>query len=253
MSAGTSTVRSTKASRKMPKLSPIPKMSTTRSPASRNPANTVIMTTAAAVMMPPVSACPTRTERRVVAGEQPLLVHAGDEEDLVVHRQPEQDREEDHRDERVDRSAGADADQPRKPAPLEDRDDDAEAGTGGEQVHDRRGERQHETAEGDHQQQERQPDDGDEEQRHLVGDHLGEVDLDGGLPEHVDVVRRPGLERGHRTARSDWTSCVVASSCGRCPVLKVIRASRLPSGTVPTLPVSTSSACAVSATAAWRR
>ena len=60
-----------------------------------------------------------------VAAVLPLLVDAGDEEDLVVHREPEHDREDHHGDEGVDRS-GLDAEEAAEPAALEDRLDDTE-------------------------------------------------------------------------------------------------------------------------------
>ena len=58
---------------------------------------------AAAVMVLPVAARPLRTAVRVVAGLELLLLDAGDEEDLVVHGQPEQDGEHHHRQEGLDR------------------------------------------------------------------------------------------------------------------------------------------------------
>ena len=54
-----------------------------------------------------------------------LLADPAHQEHLVVHREPEQDREHQHRRQRHDRHGLVDADQARAPAPLEDRDDDA--------------------------------------------------------------------------------------------------------------------------------
>jgi len=62
----------------------------------------------------------------VVAPAVPLLVDTADEEHLVVHRQSEQDREHQHRQERLDRSRLVDTDQRRPPTVLEDRGDQAE-------------------------------------------------------------------------------------------------------------------------------
>ena len=61
------------------------------------------MTAAAAVITRPVAASPSRTAARRRARCEPLLVDARDEEDLVVHREPEHDREQHHGDEGVDR------------------------------------------------------------------------------------------------------------------------------------------------------
>ena len=58
----------------------------------------------------------------------PLLVDARHQEDLVVHREAEDDREDHHRQERLDRRRGVEPDQAPEPTPLEDRDDDAERG-----------------------------------------------------------------------------------------------------------------------------
>ena len=89
---------------------------------------------------------------RVFAGVRPALVDARDQEHLVVHRQAEHDREQHHRDERLDRPL-LDAEQAAQPAPLEDRDDHAERGADAEQVHHGGLQRDHERAEDDHQQQ----------------------------------------------------------------------------------------------------
>ena len=82
------------------------------------------------------AADPERDAAVRVAGRDPGLVHPGEQEDLVVHRQPEHDGEHQHRHERRDRQVLVDADQPRAPAQLEDRDDHAVRGTDRQQVED---------------------------------------------------------------------------------------------------------------------
>ena len=62
----------------------------------------------------------------VVAGVRPRLPHAGDDEDLVVHRQAEQDRDAEDRQEAEQRPR-LDVQQARAPAPLEDGDGRADA------------------------------------------------------------------------------------------------------------------------------
>ena len=89
--------------------------------------------------------------RRVLA-LLPLLVDARHQEDLVVHREAEDDREHHHREERLDRRGPVEADQAAEPTPLEDRDDDAERRADAEQVHQDRLERHQHRAEGHHQE-----------------------------------------------------------------------------------------------------
>ena len=81
----------------------------------------------------------------------PLLVDAGDEEDFVVHRETEHDREDHHGDERIDRS-GLDAERAGEPAALEDRLHDAEGCGDREQVHERGLQRDQQRAEDDEQE-----------------------------------------------------------------------------------------------------
>ena len=112
-------VRRMNASRNTALARPMPNSAITRWPASRNEPKTKIMIVAAAVITRPVAACPIRTEWPLSCGAHPLLVHAADQEHLVVHREPEQDREHHHRQERLDRP-GADAERPGEEALLED-------------------------------------------------------------------------------------------------------------------------------------
>ena len=163
------------ASTRIPPARPRPNSLMTRSPPRMNDPNTRIMIRAAAVIVLPVAASPLRTASRVVPGLQPLLVDAGDEEDLVVHRQPEEDGEQHHREERLDRTGSVDPEHAAQPAPLEDGHQDAEGRADRQQVHDRRGQRDDEAAEDDGQQQERQQDDQSDEQRQLGRQHVGEV------------------------------------------------------------------------------
>ena len=112
------------------------------------------MIVAAAVITRPVDAWPVMTAARLSPRVHPLLVHAADQEDLVVHRQAEQHGERQHRHERVDRTGPAETERVRTPAELEERDDHAERGAGREQVHHRGGERHDDAAERDQQQEE---------------------------------------------------------------------------------------------------
>ena len=112
ISDGTSAVRMTTASTKIAAASPRPNSLMIRSPPRMNEPKTTIMMAAAAVIVPPVAASPRRTASAVVAAAQPLLVDPHHEEHLVVHRQPEQDREQHDGQERLDRTRPAHAEQP---------------------------------------------------------------------------------------------------------------------------------------------
>ena len=70
--------------------------------------------------------------RARIAATLPLLVDGRDEEDLVVHGEPEHDGEDHHRDDGGDRP-WLDADQAAPAAMLEDRDGDTERGGDREQ------------------------------------------------------------------------------------------------------------------------
>ena len=129
----------------------------------------------------------------VAPGVQPLLVHARDEEHLVVHREAEEYCDHDHRKERLDRS-GARADQRAAPAPLKDRDHEPEGRTGREQVHRRGGEWNDDAAEGDHQQEAPEQHDDANEERDLREEDRGEVgeDCRDAADENSGVARRGG-------------------------------------------------------------
>ena len=123
------------------------------------------MIAAAAVMTRAVVARPSATALALSPVRSYSSLMRREQEDLVVHRQPEDDGEQHHRHERLDRAALADADEVLHPAPLEDRDDDAVGGADRQQVHDDGLERHEQRAEHGHQEQERQSEHGAEEER----------------------------------------------------------------------------------------
>ena len=153
--AGSRSILTTIASRNTALAMASPNIASTRSPLIANAPKTATITAAAAVITRPVRDRPSLTAALGVASSLPLLVHAGDEEDLVVHREAEHDREREHRDERVDR-AGLGSEQSRAPAALEHGLDDPERSPDREQVHERRLYRNHERTEHDQQQQRRE-------------------------------------------------------------------------------------------------
>ncbi len=66
------------------------------------PENAATMMIAAAVTIRPVFSSPCATAVVVVVHVVPRLAHPRDQEDLVVHREPEQHREEEDRDPALD-------------------------------------------------------------------------------------------------------------------------------------------------------
>jgi hypothetical protein len=85
---------------------------------------------------------------------QVLLADARDQEDLVVHREAEQDREHHHRHERGDRDLPVETDELAERATACEQRHDSVGGANGEQVHDRRLQGDERRAERDQQQQE---------------------------------------------------------------------------------------------------
>ena len=168
------------------------------------------MIDAAAVITRPVVCSPRATEPRRVVRVLPLLVHARDQEDLVVHAQPEDDREHQHRHERLDR-ARADPEQPGAVALLEDQRHEAERGADRQQVHDRGLDRDHDRAEHDQQQQRAEEHDDADEQRQLARDDPREVLVGRGEAADLDCVRRSAARRaGTTSSRSRLSVSVVA-------------------------------------------
>src|SRR5207247_4859592 len=107
--AGMRMLRMTIASRKTAVAIATPKSLSTRSSPAAKEAKTTTMTAAAAVMTRPVLASPSRT----AALASPRCCHSSwmrETRKTLVHREAEDDREDQHGDERVDRS-GLDADE----------------------------------------------------------------------------------------------------------------------------------------------
>ena len=163
--AGTSTRRTIVASTNTAVARPRPIILIVGSPPNTKLRNTEIMMSAAEVMTRAVVVMPTITDSVLSSAVDVLLADAAEEEHLVVHREPEQDREHEHRDEADDRQRLVDADAGRAPPLLEHEHDDAVGGADREQVHHRGLDRHEDRAEHDHQQDERQADDTADEQR----------------------------------------------------------------------------------------
>ena len=123
--------------------------------------NVTASSAAAAVTMRPVRSRPVRDRLHVVARAVVLLLDAGEQEDLVVHRQPERDAEHQDRRRRVERARGREVEDARPVALLEDPHHRAERRGEREQVEHQRLGRDEQAAE--HQEQQHERRDGDDQ------------------------------------------------------------------------------------------
>jgi hypothetical protein len=142
------------------------------------------------------------------------LPHAGDQEHLVVHRQPEEHADEDDRHERDDRPGLADPEDRRQPTPLVDRDRDPEGRGDGEQEAQGRDDRHQDRAEDQQQDDQRQPDDGDQVGRQRVRQSLGDLDVRHRLTGQPDVRADLLTEEVDGVRCSPCTVWTVSASAG---------------------------------------
>ena len=113
-----------------------------------------------------------------------VLAHAGDDEDLIVHRQAEGHADEEDRHKRDERARrGDEAGEP----VLPDEDRDAEGRADGEQEAQAGDERNEQRTEHDEQQENGEADDDGQVRQHGGLEALGDVELDGGKAGHADV------------------------------------------------------------------
>ena len=161
-----------------------------------------------------------RDRRLVVVAAVPLLADPREQEHLVVHRQPEEEREQEDRDPRVDlgRLAQPEA---RSPAVLEREHEHAVRRADREQVHQDGLRRQHDGAERAQQDQVRDHEHREDEPRERAVGLVDEVDAERGRAahEHLGPGREPGC--GHvalAQARARGPSPAASPSpCGRRP------------------------------------
>ena len=143
---------------------------------------------AALVTSFPVRARPSSIARSVEPRLVVRLAHPREHEDLVVHREAEEEREDHQRDPRRDRLRRRDVPERRAVALLEDEDDDPVRRAERDEVEDRGLDRQHDRAERARQEDERQ----EENER----EDVDEVPVDG-----VDEVAVDGRQAAERRAR----------------------------------------------------
>ena len=107
----------------------------TRSPAAK-PANTATMISAAPVISRPVERTPKHDGLRVVVGLVVALADAAQQEDVVVHREAEEDGEQEDRQPGLDALDLLEAEQAGADALLRHQHEQPVRGAHGEQVHD---------------------------------------------------------------------------------------------------------------------
>ena len=177
MTAGTSVRRTTNASTSTPNASDNPIDFVIGLGSRMNAAKTAIMIVAAAMTTRPLWRVAGDDGLARLARVHEVLAHAGDEEDLVVHRQAEQDPDQQDRQERQHRRGLRHVEQIGEVAVLEDPDDGAHRRGDAQQEAERGLDRHVERAEHDGQQQQRQADDHDHVARQRGGELVGGVDV----------------------------------------------------------------------------
>ena len=121
-----------------------------------------------------------------IAGLHELFAHARHQEDLVVHRQPEQHRHQDDRHETQHGPGHVDAEQAAEPSPLEYSDDNPERRDHAEKKSERCLDRNENRTEDHRQQHDGKADDDDAEGDERTGEPTGDVDSDRGRTGHGD-------------------------------------------------------------------
>ena len=179
-------MRTTKASTSTPTASATAIGCSMNQPEVTKPANTETMISAAAVTTGALAVKP----RSIAPFASPVctnLAHAGDEEDLVVHREAEQHAHHHDRHEGDDRTVDVHEQRAVEPAVLEHHRGHAEGGDDGEEVADRGLQRHPDRAEHQGEQDQGQADDEQREGQQRAGELVGDVDADGGRAGHGDV------------------------------------------------------------------
>ena len=157
----------------------------TRSPAAK-PAKTAMMMSAAPVMSRAVEPTPKATEPGGVAGLRVALLDPAEQEHLVVHREAEEDGEEEERHPGLDRVDLLEAEELVPDALLEDEHEQSVGGSDREQVERDRDGGDDDRAEGDGEQKEAEAEHEGEHDREPVADDVEVVDVLGGRSADED-------------------------------------------------------------------
>ena len=174
-----------------------------------------------------------RDRVRRIAGLVVLLADAREHEDLVVHRDPEQEREDHDRDPRDDRVGRLDSpDRVRAMAVLEDEHDDPVCRAQRDQVQQHGLQRQQDRAECASQQDVREDQDEEQDVRELAVDGVHEVPVlrSNSAERHLDASRVSELGSGVVTQRLDLREDVILQTRdrpARGPGVRVIGAKGL--------------------------
>ena len=188
---GTSRQRTIVASTKIATARPRPNSCRPTMLPATKPENAAHMMIAAAVMIRPVRSSPWATAVALSAPVVPGLAHPRDEEDLVVHREAEEHREEEDRDPALDLAELVQPEEALADAVAEEDDEHPVGRRDREQVQEHRLQRQEQRAEGPHQQEV-----GEDEHRRDQRDEVGV-----GLVEEVDALAGPAADEHGRRRR----------------------------------------------------
>ncbi len=147
-------------------------------------ANTATITAAAAVTVLAVEAMPRR--HGLLGGGTAIdeLLDPADDEHVVVHREAEQDHEQEQRQPGDDASVRVEVQEALEVAVLEDPHEHAVGRADRQQVEHDRGQRDHDRPEREQQEQERQPEHEREHDRPVLLGGLPEIVVTGGLAGH---------------------------------------------------------------------
>ena len=191
MLAGSRTPRMIVASSRTATARPTPICLKSSSVSVAKIANTATITTAALVTTPAVFLTPRKPPPPCVMPRSIRLADSREDEHVVVHRQPEQDHEQEQRQPRRDRVAGGEVEQALRPLVLEDQHEHSVRRADREQVQQDRLDRDHDRAERDQQQQERGDQDEPEHVRQVRLHVVVEVDRLRRAAGHIGAGRRP--------------------------------------------------------------
>ena len=167
----------------------------TSSPAAK-PTKTAMMISAAPVISRAVEATPKMIASVVSPRRAVALADATQQEDLVVHREAEEHREQEHGHPRLDSVYLPEAEEVGGDALLEDEHQDSVGGADREQIDRDRGQRDDNRAEGEREQDEGEDEDEGDHDRQPVADQREEVAVLGRQPAHQNSVR--GIAEGLR-------------------------------------------------------
>ena len=180
---------------------------------ARNPENAAHMMTAAAVMIRPVRSSPWTTAALVVGPLVPCLPHARDEEDLVVHREAEEHREEEDRDPALDLVELVEAEQALADPEAEEEHEHPVGRSDREQVQEDGLERQEQRPERPHQQEVGEDQHGADQRDEVGVGEVKEVDTLGRARRRRARGSSPGSRpTGMIVLRSRFTN---ACDCGK--------------------------------------